>query len=332
MAKGKGNVAVADVLNPSTEETVPAAPVDNRSEDDRIFETDRSGEMGAELEYHELANIFPAMSDDEYRALKLDIAANGQLVDIYTHEGKIIDGRHRYRATRELGIEPRIVAWDGEGSPTNFVVAMNLNRRHLSTSQRAAIALEILPLYEQDAQARMLAGKPTENLPEGEETNREDRTAVAQAGRAMNVSGKLVANTKKIQQIAPDLLPEIAAGRMTVNKALVQAEQRPTMPDGTPREIKPARAANKPASEERGEGALFELRDMLVVWLDEYSRISQLKSVTEGVKALLATVQDAESQNLDAGIDTSNPEASYDMEEDSNAEPTSAELASIENE
>ena len=37
---------------------------------------------------------------------------------------------------------------EGEGSLVSFVVSLNLNRRHLAASQKAAVALEILPMQE----------------------------------------------------------------------------------------------------------------------------------------------------------------------------------------
>ena len=49
--------------------------------------------------YHEVADIFPMMSGDEYEALKVDIAENGQREPIWLHsDGRIIDGRNRHRA------------------------------------------------------------------------------------------------------------------------------------------------------------------------------------------------------------------------------------------
>jgi ParB-like chromosome segregation protein Spo0J len=335
VAKGKGNASVAAALNGETAATAEesqkvkevSAEEKERAAQEEILATDKSAEMGEELPTHDLANLFPAMSEEEYRNLKLDIARNGQLVDIYTYGGAIIDGRHRYRAARELGITPRVVEYEGEGSPTQFVVAMNLNRRHLTTSQRTAIALELLPLFQAEAAERMQAGTKQD----GAEENRDARTATAQAGMVMNVSGKQVANAKRVQEIAPDLLPKIASGEMTVNKALAEANARPTMPDGTPRTPVVAKARNSanPPDEEMQEGALFELRDMLTLWLESYERISALKPVSAEVRVLLTKVQEAEAQNLDAGVDINNPEASYDID-DEDAEPSDAELAAIE--
>jgi len=60
------------------------------------------------MEFHEIANIFPLMQGADFDDLCQDIAANGLIEPIWTHDGMIIDGRNRYRAcvkkqTRTMG-------------------------------------------------------------------------------------------------------------------------------------------------------------------------------------------------------------------------------------
>ena len=57
---------------------------------------------------HDVASLMPVMEDEEYAALLEDIREHGLLQPIVLHDGKIVDGRHRYRACYELGIEPRL--------------------------------------------------------------------------------------------------------------------------------------------------------------------------------------------------------------------------------
>jgi hypothetical protein len=87
--------------------------------------------------FHPAADLFPLLTGKEYAALRDDVAAHGQREDIVLLDGQILDGRNRYRVCRELGLEPRCRAWDGEGSPVAFVLSANLHRRHLDASQRA---------------------------------------------------------------------------------------------------------------------------------------------------------------------------------------------------
>ena len=70
-----------------------------------------------ELKSHPVADIFPMMSGDEYSGLITDIQENGLLEPIWLHsDGRIIDGRNRYRACLEGGVEPEFRTYDGPRS------------------------------------------------------------------------------------------------------------------------------------------------------------------------------------------------------------------------
>src|SRR5437879_5385544 len=90
-----------------------------------------------------LTTMFPPMTEEEFRLLVADIRHHGLQEPLWRYQGKIIDGVHRYRACRLLGIEPTYHEWDGVGSLVNFVVSRNLHRRHMTSTQRAVVALEI---------------------------------------------------------------------------------------------------------------------------------------------------------------------------------------------
>lgn len=169
------------------------------------------------LEYHPVANIFPMMRDDEFDALKRDISENGQLEPIWLHDGQIIDGRNRYLACIELGIEPHFRTWSGEGSLVSFVMSLNLHRRHLSSSQKAVVALEILPMLESEAWERRTTGvnqhsSPVEIIPppSGSGKSREIAAEIVQT------NPRYVSDAKKIKAEAPEFIPRIMSGEMTI--------------------------------------------------------------------------------------------------------------------
>ena len=92
------------------------------------------------LEIHPLAEQFPPMSDLEYAALKADIAENGLAEPITLFEGRILDGRNRYRACRELDIDWKTTEFEGtHEQAAKLSASANLTRRHLSKSQKAMI-------------------------------------------------------------------------------------------------------------------------------------------------------------------------------------------------
>lgn len=124
---------------------------------------------GEKPENHPYANLFPMLDGEDIQELANDIRANGQREPIVLLDGKVLDGRNRrdacFIAKKEpfyRFFEPR---HDGK-SPLSFVMSRNLRRRHLTMSQRAAVAAEALPMFEQESKARQsAAGKShTANL------------------------------------------------------------------------------------------------------------------------------------------------------------------------
>ena len=97
--------------------------------------------MTEELKFHPLARLGgPLMEGDEFDALVADIKANGVREPITIFEGKILDGRNRYRACVLLGIEPRFqehrAGCAHVGDPAAYVISMNIHRRHLTAEQK----------------------------------------------------------------------------------------------------------------------------------------------------------------------------------------------------
>jgi hypothetical protein len=54
-------------------------------------------------EFHPLAELFPLMEGDEFDNFCADIHQHGLREQITLHEGKILDGRNRYRAAIRVG-------------------------------------------------------------------------------------------------------------------------------------------------------------------------------------------------------------------------------------
>lgn len=89
------------------------------------------------LEPHPLSLIFPSIPDGEFDALKASIVENGLRHPVVLYEGLILDGRHRYRACVEAGATVATKMFDGDyEAARRLVIDENVNRRHLTTSQR----------------------------------------------------------------------------------------------------------------------------------------------------------------------------------------------------
>src|SRR5712692_7718093 len=67
-------------------------------------------------EVHAVAELFPMLRGRAFEELAADIKKNGLREPILLDaEGRIVDGRNRYRACLAAGVEPRFVEWQGEG-------------------------------------------------------------------------------------------------------------------------------------------------------------------------------------------------------------------------
>jgi hypothetical protein len=185
-----------------------------------------------DLPFHELSNLFPLLTGQEFDDLKVDIEKHGQHEPILTYQGQIIDGRNRYRACRELGIEPRLQEWDGNGSLVAFVLSLNLHRRHLTSSQRAAIAAELLPILEAEAKERQrAAGGNRKKAREAKdrangalpvkvpEPLREDGEARQQAAQMTGTNARYVTLAKQIKEADAQLFEQVKAGEVHVMEA-----------------------------------------------------------------------------------------------------------------
>lgn len=188
------------------------------------------------MEYHEIANIFPMMTDAEFEQLKDDIVLNGQLDPVILYEGKILDGRNRWKVCTELGLVINYEQYQGD-NPLSFVISKNLHRRHLSAGQRAMIATDIKPLLEVEAKKRQGIRTDLPNfveiIPESSKGRARD-----QAGDLFGVSGRYVATAEKIKREAPEYVEQIKSGSMTIKEAerklrrQDRIENTPMMPNG----------------------------------------------------------------------------------------------------
>jgi ParB-like chromosome segregation protein Spo0J len=181
-------------------------------------------------ELHLLSLVMPPMSGDDFSQLKASIEKAGQLDPIVLLDGKILDGRHRYQACCELGITPIFrdydPATDGD-SPTEFSVAKNTVRRHLTTSQRAMIAANIRPFYEQEASARKAATKLVGKGKQAETDAPAERIHTAEKAAAqLSVSPRSVKAASQVAAEAPDLAEQVTAGNITLNAAAKETKAR----------------------------------------------------------------------------------------------------------
>ena len=169
--------------------------------------------------YHPACKLFPRLPDDQLRDLAEDIKRNGLQNPIVLLDGKILDGRNRMAACKIAGVKPRFVEWKGRGSPVEWVISQNMMRRHLSASQKAVVAHDLLPLLEKEAKERQR--KANEYRANGRLAkkcaNRNGKGKAAEAAaRIAGTNPRYVEMVKSIKGKAPELVKKIRSGELTV--------------------------------------------------------------------------------------------------------------------
>lgn len=169
--------------------------------------------------FHPACTIFPPLPDDELQELADDIAANGLRNPIVLFQGKILDGRNRYLACELAGVEPRFTEFDGD-DPIGWVVSQNLLRRHLTASQKAVVALDLLPLLEREAKQRQRQSNAYRgNGRSAQKCANQKGKAAELAAKIVGVGSRYVEEAKGIREKAPELIERLRSGGITMAEA-----------------------------------------------------------------------------------------------------------------
>ena len=185
---------------------------------------------------HPAADLFPMVEGDEFRELCADIKERGlaQPITIWT-DGSLLDGRNRLLACYETHQEVVLDRYEGT-DPVQFSLSANLHRRHLNPGQRAVVALKVRKLLQPAAKERIAhagrssaPGKPSEKASadlRDLSTPTEHRKSTADAAKAVGASPRAVEQAARVERSAPDLLLQVRAGTMALDKAHKEAQQR----------------------------------------------------------------------------------------------------------
>lgn len=150
------------------------------------------------LQQHPLSAAFPAMSADDFKALKDSIESIGVQNPVTLYEGMVIDGWHRYRAAESLGMQCPTVEL-GDVDPRDFVRAVNDARRHMTQAARAQAITRVYDWYPSDGSAQKEGGVLVPSTPP--KSNAE----------LASMAGVSVAEIRRAKAIGTTAVPEVLA-------------------------------------------------------------------------------------------------------------------------
>jgi ParB-like chromosome segregation protein Spo0J len=186
---------------------------------------------------HEAAELFPLLEGSAFDDLVADIERHGLREPIMrTSDGKILDGRNRYRACLAAGRDPIFKTFRGPGTAVQYVISANLHRRHLTTSQRSMIAAKIA------------------SLPQGARTDLAENSAMSQpeAAEALKVSRGSVQNAKQVlDRGTPELVDAVRDGAISVGAAVEATALEPEAQRDVVRQVKKGTKASTAVAEKK---------------------------------------------------------------------------------
>ena len=123
-------------------------------------------EVIAGYQVHPAASLFPLLAGKEFEDLCESMRQIGPIEPVVLKGDVLMDGRNRLLAEEWLrsqghDIEVPRVQWEpvnGE-SETEWILARNLRRRHLTPDQAAAIAVRFLPLLREESRLKQEASQ-----------------------------------------------------------------------------------------------------------------------------------------------------------------------------
>ena len=209
-ATAKTEAIVTDMIAQAKVQTDKAMQVSA----DGIFEIDPT----AEIKLHPYAELKPMPTQKEFERYVSSIKDFGQTAPVEFFNGQLINGLCQVNACQKLGITIKAINWTGSEDELFLHVFGAENPIKFTAGQKAAYAVNLLPELESKALERKARPEKFSWSEKGE--------AREIAARLTGSNKKSVSDMKKIKAERPELFKEVAAGKKTVNKVMLEAKFR----------------------------------------------------------------------------------------------------------
>jgi hypothetical protein len=271
---------------------------------------------GTQMQFHAVANIYPLMQGVEFESLCNSIKVSGLRHPIITLDGQILDGRNRYRACEAVGVVPAFEEYTGSTEILDllaFVRDANEERRHLTSGQRAAVAVSASELVSQlktAAEKRMKNGKgdPVQKVAQGK-----TRDLLAET---FGTNHKYVQDASHLKENAPRLFEQVLAGKVSLSSAVQQQKRNRS---SVTYKNQPAIQATRGAVPLAGNSHVYTVNKLL--WPGEVEALLESLLIGRSLhmccgKSKLGTVRlDLHEAGVDLQVDaahTGQPDKSFD--------------------
>jgi ParB-like chromosome segregation protein Spo0J len=275
---GEENGNVQDSAAPEQEPAEQQSTVIDKDVEDRPAPAEQTRQQSdvidmpvAELRLHGAAADIPAMRAEEWELFLEDVRARGVEAALLVQKGGVIlDGRSRWEAAKQCGLEtvPVVLTDLGEAEQTIAMYRAAVVRRNLGDDQRAMIAQDYLELLsrrgrtERARKAGLAGGKGRPKVgnslgakltpelsdpgePANPEPQRRSRELVA---AALNVAPSKLRAAKELAREDAEAAAEVRGGKKTLRRARKDLKAKKSAGGDT------GKSAKTPA-DARGQGA-----------------------------------------------------------------------------
>lgn len=174
------------------------------------------------LEPHELSLIPPPLTSEEEFALEESLLKNGQIDDIIIYEGKILDGKHKYKLLVKHGKEPRVKEFIPNGVTAMDFVMARLEGRNLNPGQKACVAAILSQAEKKNPLDNLIYKKGKGKLREGgskaEKYHRQDANRTCtKVSKSIGIGSNSTMKAIVLMKHNKELFQRVYEGSMSVN-------------------------------------------------------------------------------------------------------------------
>lgn len=161
-----------------------------------------------------VANDNPMLTKEQHQELKKDIEDRGQLNPVVIFNDKIVDGRNRFKAVKDLGLDLKVIIATSRDEAIKLATSYNDKRRHMSKSQYAIIAARKILATRVD--------KNKEALPKTQWRKIEEAEEIVEK----KVSARMVKSAIKIANKNTKLADKVFNGDLDLREALEKYNEK----------------------------------------------------------------------------------------------------------
>ena len=180
----------------------------------------------------EFESLIPPLSDDEFRQLEENIVEAGMVYDpIITWDGVIIDGHNRWKIIQkhpEVSYKTYAEIFLNRNEAILWIINNQLGRRNLEASDAIDLAEKKNEVKAQMAKEKQLSTLKQNKdrsvqIDKTEETPINTREEIA---KTAGVSTGTVARYQEVKKKAPELVPKIKSGELSIGGATMKLAAR----------------------------------------------------------------------------------------------------------